>query len=339
MQMIIYKEHHQNEISLSMRYIKPCLLYMTYVLFYTNQVTALELIENTLGITVARVTESSTLDTFGKTFAETGRFESYQMDLIPKSPLGTYLLFSNTTMDSPIGILSITARLRYGGIESMTNILTAHQGKGLGTKLRQVVLQEISKSPMSAELVYSTNEWNWGHNLESVRSALKCGFRIYSLYEYAGAVNMIYMADDRNHTQEAWSQDRVNLFLSISNKIRNPDKSNMSDPHTKDTIRKQFKSFLDSLNLSLCVDQLTLGVLCNKITRHPDLDAPFDWSATFSDILLSYIENDCLNCFGEALEQEKIADFLNIKNRIQFIKYILNSQASIGDKLEQLYPY
>lgn len=307
--------------------------FITFLFFAIASCFAADLHANNQEIVIYRVKSNSELQQYSRFFEETGRFDSYtHKELMPNAPFGTYLLYANRDL---AGIISITKRDNSDNIaEIMTNILEAYQGKGLGTKLRQHVLSEVSRNPRSIRFVESLNEWGWGNNLESLRSALKCGFGIYTMFESTGNLSLFYPVND-THTDEMWPQERTDALLALSNIIRNPNEYNWNDTTIKQLMREYFKEILMSLNLSLRVDQQTLFVLCCKINC-PYQEDSLNWTFTFSYILQNYIQDQALSAFRGAASRQEIAQILNIPDETKRIMAILSSKISLTNKIKEL---
>ncbi len=309
--------------------LRALILSLFLIQFKSN---ALEPTPNDLGITVFRISDAAELEKHQDQLGEIERLADYRYnkDSLPEAPFGTYLLVE---LEKAIGAMSIIQ----AGIcaEVMTDILKAHQGKGLGTKLRQVVLAEISQKSRTTQFIQSLNEWDWGQNVESVRSALKCGFRIYSMFEFAGALYMFYPINSHTHTDEMWSQNRTDAFLSMSNIIRNPNKFDWQRNDIKQQLRDNFKTLLFSLNLSLRVDQQTFLVFCYRITTQFNIPS-FDWQAMFSDILFNYINDHTLSSFYGTNSTQEIAQLLKIRDRLIAITSIIQRQELALPKAKRL---
>jgi GNAT superfamily N-acetyltransferase len=307
--------------------------FITFLFFAIASCFAADLPANNQEIVIYRVKSHGELKQYSQFFEETGRFDSYTYkELIPNTPFGTYLLYANHDL---AGIISINKRNSSDNIaEIMTNIREAYQGKGLGTKLRQHVLSEVSRNPRSIRFVESLNEWDWGHNLESLRSALNCGFGIYSIFEYAGNLSLFYPVND-THTDEIWPQERTDALLALSNIIRNPNEYDWNNTEIKQLMRGYFKDILMSLNLSLRVDQQALFVLCCKINTPYHGDS-LNWTFTFSYILQNYIQNHALSAFSGTSSTQEIAQILKIPDETKRIQAILSSKTSVTNKIKEL---
>ncbi len=287
-------------------------------------------------IVIYRADNNSDLVKYAEFFEETERFDSYLYDpenSLPQNPFGSYLMFANHEL---VGIVSLMESWFIDdSAEIMTDILENHQGKGLGTILRKYAIQKTMENPKLIHFIISHNEWRWAENIESTRSALKCGFKIYSLSQ--NCLDMFLPVTD-THTDEMWPQDRVEDLLALSNIIRNPDKFDWSNTDTQEKMKSYFRNILLSLNLSLCVDQQTLCIFCQKIQTTRSGNS-LNWSDTFKDILYKYIENNALSNFRETSCPQNIAQLLLLKDRTTEIKEILQGAVSTAQKITQLETY
>ena len=309
-------------------------VFLLSLLLIKTELNSLEPVSNDLGITVFRVTNTTELKQRQAQLSEIQRIDDYTYfeNKTPEAPFGIYILFGTEENKSPVGIMSIIKT--DSTAETMTDIIKSHQGKGLGTKLRQVVLSEVLTQSKSTEYIQSLNEWDWGDNFESVRSALKCGFRIYSMFEFAGALHMFYPINS-GHTEEIWPATRMDAFLTLSNIIRNPDKFDWNSQTVKQQLTDNFKDLLLSLNLSLLVDQQTFLVFCSRISSQLHKSS-FDWKTMFLDSLQSYIQDQALLHFKEISSAQTIAQHLGISDKTNKIRNILHSQVPIADKIRKL---
>jgi GNAT superfamily N-acetyltransferase len=299
-----------------------------------TELNSLEPISNDLGIIVFRVTNTTELEQRQAQLSEIQRIDDYMYfeNKVPEAPFGIYILFGTEENKSPVGIMSIIKT--NSTAETMTDIIKSHQGKGLGTKLRQVVLSEVSAQSKSTQYIQSLNEWDWGNNFESVKSALKCGFGIYSMFEFGGALHMFYPVNS-SPTDEIWPKPRMDAFLALSNIIRNPNEFDWNSLAVKQQLTDHFKTILLSLNLSLLVDQQTFLVFCSRISNQLNEDS-FDWEAMFSSVLQSYIQDITLPRFQETSIRQTVAQHLKILDKTIKVQNILRSQIPVADKIKRL---
>lgn len=320
-------------------------VFLLSLLLIKTELSSLEPISNDLGIIVFRVTNTTELEQRQAQLSEIRRIKDYTYfeNKAPEAPFGIYILFGTEENKSPagfeteenkspVGIMSIIKT--DSTAETMTDIVKSHQGKGLGTKLRQVVLSEVSAQSKSTQYIQSLNEWDWGDNFESVRSALKCGFSIYSMFEFAGALHMFYPVNS-SPTDEIWPMTRMDAFLALSNIIRNPDKFDWNSQTVKRQLTDNFKALLLSLNLSLLVDQQTFLVFCSRISSQLH-ESSFDWKTMFSDSLQSYIQDQALFHFKETSSAQTIAKHLKISDKTNKVQNILRSPVPVADKIRRL---
>ena len=320
-------------------------VFLLSLLLIKTELNSLEPVSNDLGITVFRVTNTTELKQRQAQLSEIQRIDDYTYfeNKTPEAPFGIYILFGTEENKSPAGFESEANKSPVGIMsiiktdstaETMTDIVKSQQGKGLGAKLRQVVLSEVLTQSKSTQYIQSLNEWDWGDNFESVRSALKCGFRIYSMFEFAGALHMFYPINS-GHTEEIWPATRMDAFLTLSNIIRNPDKFDWNSQTVKQQLTDNFKDLLLSLNLSLLVDQQTFLVFCSRISSQLHKSS-FDWKTMFLDSLQSYIQDQALLHFKETSSAQTIAQYLRISDKTNKIRNILHPQVPIADKIRKL---
>jgi hypothetical protein len=214
-------------------------------------------------------------------FKETGRLESYtgQLHYPLSSPFGVYVLYLN---EDPVAIQLLSPRQSDDklGVEGITDVLEAHQGQGYGTKLRTVTATflaknyfgktvEISQDEMSSTpltYAHSCNEWGWGENISSLKSALKAGYRIACLGKY-DTVQMLYTRD-KGILAHLWSHERTSQLLTLASMVKNPD------TYDKDEFKKNLRMFMDSLDFNQEADIVTFLNICMKYQDNKRAESP-----------------------------------------------------------------
>lgn len=226
-------------------------------------------IPNEYGLNIQKI-RSDDNDVLDK-FKETDRLESYIENLkYPlNSPFGVYVLYIN---EAPVAIQSLSPKKTDGklGAGGMTDVLDAYQGQRLGTKLRKVTatflaenyfgkIVPISQGEMSSvplTYLYSCNEWGWGTNIESLKSALSAGYRIACLGRYDTA-QMLY-STDQDILEHLWSDERTGQLLTLASIVKNPQTYN--EEEFKGTLRM----LMESLDFNQEADIATFLVMYMK---------------------------------------------------------------------------
>lgn len=285
-------------------------------------------------VTIRRIENGKDFEPHVQALKEINRLEDYlYTSEVPISPFGTYILFVSTI---PAGIIHVSEFNESGTVaEVMTDVIKSYQGRGFGTLIRKHLADEVSRESKDVRFIKSVNEWSWGENLESLKSSIRAGFKIYSFYQYSGFLSLFYSTKNE-HTQEAWPEERTTALVAIGNIIRNLKEYNLSDQEIRDQLKNNFKNILLSLNLSLAVDQRTLSILAEKVMSAYEGQS-LNWSDMFGDVLRSYIERDASSAFRESSDPQEMADILKIPDKSAHIKEILGSNdLTTQDKIRKI---
>lgn len=143
---------------------------------------------------------------------------------------GVYTLTKKGTGEV-LGLQAITPHIKKDTLyaSAMTDIIPAKQGQGFGKALRRktaslfdqyirtdfFVESEEQSAPRRLTLshLYSDNEWMWGKNGASLKSALNAGYGIVCIspFNLMGLVQMTYP-----RTEYHWSNERVEWLMEFS---------------------------------------------------------------------------------------------------------------------------
>ncbi len=233
-------------------------------------------------VTVKKVTNIPEMATMVGTVFATAMAEGHLMHLhyCLESPFGVYVAYESAS-SAPVAIQSFHHGEENGCLVAYpaTNVLDAHQGKRYGTILRKVTAKyfdnffgqqvkidgkELSHLPLSH--LTSGNEWCFGDNHPSLKSALNAGYGIEYIF-YGGNLAMRYPATKDG---TLWSEDRVAALVEFSKVMMNP--SSASSPSIMGATMEHMRTILSDLDYTKEDDITTLLSVAERVIKitNPD---------------------------------------------------------------------
>lgn len=203
---------------------------------YSSAVDAVEGCEHTKSLTIyqdTRITIKKVTDK--KAFEQLAALENIDEHLenlhyCLKSPLGVYIAYETANM-IPVAIQSFGEYTK-GALfmaAAKTNVLKAYQGLKYGSEMRkrtaeyistffgkpiQIDYEKLSGSPLLC--IASSNEWFFGENYPSLKSALNAGYGIVSIAHF-GTAEMRYPNDG-----SLWNSSRIAAIIEFSKIMMTP---------------------------------------------------------------------------------------------------------------------
>ena len=158
-----------------------------------------------------------------------------------------------------------------------TNVLETHQGRKYGSLLRaqtakyfdrflgstvKIDGEKLSHLPLS--FIDSSNEWYFGENYPSLKSALNAGYGIESI-DFYGTLDMRYPSN-----ADSWSPSRVAAITEFSKIMMNP--SSTSSPSIMSAAMEHMRTILSDLDYTKEADITTLLSVAERVIKitNPD---------------------------------------------------------------------
>lgn len=195
-----------------------------------------------------------------------------------ESPFGVYIAYQLEGM-KPVAIQSFNpgAEDDYLCAYPHTNVLESYQRLKYGSTLRaqtakyldpffgkQVTVSNGELSELSLSCLLSSNEWYFGENYPSLKSALNAGYGVHSIAHF-GTLDMRYP-----NNAGLWSQNRVAAIVDFSKIMMNP--SSASSPEIMVSAMDNIGFILNDLNFIKEADVTTLLSVAERVIKitHPD---------------------------------------------------------------------
>jgi len=268
-------------------------------------------------ITIKKVTQSEELKAFGDTGSVYEHLESLHYCL--ESPFGVYVAYDNESM-TPVAIQSFCAFTKDSLLMAApkTNVLKAYQGRRFGSVLRaetakylgqflskQVKTDDGKLSDLPLCCLISSNEWFFGENYPSLKSALNAEYGISSI-AHCGTLDMRYPND-----ATLWSPRRVAAIIEFSKVMTDP--SSASSMSATVSYISYILSDLDFTKIPDITTFLSVAERVIRIVKPDSFEGPdYDVSTERKEIYQAIYEGSLCEVFKrlDAYKFKLINDFV-----------------------------
>lgn len=286
-------------------------------------------------VTIKKVTKREELEAFEETRCLDEHLERIHYCL--EAPFGVYIAYDNKNM-TPVAIQSFCAFTKDSLLmaSAMTNVVKAYQGQRFGSVLRtetakyldqflgkRVKMDEEKLSDLPLSCLFSSNEWFFGENYPSLKSALNAGYGISSI-AHCGTLDMRCPND-----ATLWSPRRVDAIVEFSKVMVNPGSASSS---AMSNATSCIGYILNDLDFAKVADITTLLSVAERVIRivKPDLfDGPdYDISPERKGIyqaiyegplckLFKGLDGSNLQLIRDFVEKGSYSPFRNFKGVLQ----------------------